>query len=234
MLIEKLTDLLRSRPRVLDGASRERRGLNDLTNHLHQTKRDAASPRPNHATNRSSRRAETHYGSRSKLTTLRNECGWSYEEMAAIVGVSRLTVTNVCLGKTTPHAQTLKAIATAFTKRLGEKDYRLLAAQFEGLQNRPTTSQNQTKTRLTRRRFARMPACVFTESANMNQPSVFFSTKDVSRLLDKSDATIRLWVRLGKLRTIQVADRPKHLRAGRSQSRARATACGVSASECFE
>lgn len=38
----------------------------------------------------------------------------------------------------------------------------------------------------------------------MNKPPAFLTTKDVSRIFDKSEATIRLWVRLGKLRTIKL------------------------------
>ena len=38
----------------------------------------------------------------------------------------------------------------------------------------------------------------------MNEPSELLATRDVCRMVDRSEATVRLWVRSGKLRAIQL------------------------------
>ncbi len=38
----------------------------------------------------------------------------------------------------------------------------------------------------------------------MNKPSELLATRDVCRMADRSEATVRLWVRNGKLRAIRL------------------------------
>jgi predicted site-specific integrase-resolvase len=38
----------------------------------------------------------------------------------------------------------------------------------------------------------------------MNGPADLLATRDVCRMVDRSEATVRLWVRSGKLRTIRL------------------------------